>query len=392
MKSGSAEAAGPVIDADENRRRVEAAAAMALSKGLDGLLIWGRGGALDALSDLHYFSGHFSPGVWVPPSPPGLVACEHGCLLIDSGGATTLLATEYVSDRAVADRIVRGWDLGEVLVDAIREHGLSRASVGIVGEEVMPFSIGRRLEAELPDLTLSGSDDIGTRLRRRLSDREQEVMLHAGSVGSGIYDALSEGMVEGQTEGEAIGRGWAQAARTPGCAHWNFLAASGPDADVLVKNAIPSWNPQLAYRPGDVTHIDCFGLYQGYYYDLARTFVVGEEPLPEPYRGAQRACHAMAAALRPGVTATELHALGMRALSDSGHEPVMGSFGHGIGAGFFPPYITPGLAESDWGFEPPIGVAIEVLARDAEGRVSYHEDDYVLTEDGVVRLTRTRGE
>ena len=387
-----AHSARPLISADEVRERVEAAAAEAATRGLNGLIVWGRGGTLDALSDLHYFSQHFSPGVWVAPSPPELVGCEHGCLLIELSGSTTLVVTDHVASRAVADRVVREWNLARGLIDVLGTAGLSQASIGIIGEEVMPFSIGRMLQNDLPDLELVGADDIGHSLRRRLSDREQEMMVHAGQIGSAIYDALCDGLVPGALEGQAIGRALAEAARTPGCAHWNFLAASGPAADRLIANALPSWEPNLVYQPGDVTHIDCFGLYEGYYYDLARTVVVGHregDATAKSHEGVRRACTAMARALRPGITAAELHAIGSRELASLGLSPVMGSFGHGIGAGFFPPYVLPGLRESHWPFEAPMGIALEVLARDELGHVAYHEDNFLLTDAGAIQLTST---
>src|SRR5205823_12663570 len=135
--------------------------------------------------------------------------------------------------------------------------------------------------------------------------------------------------------------------------------------------------PGHRYRVGDVVHADCFGFVEGYAYDLARTVVVGGGEPPGQARvsaGARAACEAMAAALRPGATPRALHATASAALADAGLEAVAPGFGHGIGAGFFRPYLFPAGPDLDLTLAPRLGMSFEVFATDGGGRFAYHED------------------
>jgi Xaa-Pro aminopeptidase len=373
----------------EFARRCERAAAAARGRGLDALLAWSRGGTLDAFFDVHYLTGHASPMVWVPPLPGVLTGCEHSAVVLTAGGHTTLLATQFVAEGVVADDVRRNADLASELIATLRDQGLGEGRVGLLGGEVLPYSIGAELSRALPGLVLELGDDLSADLRRSLSEADLESLRRASRAGVSVYDAFTGALVPGATEGAAVAAGWGQAARIPGCAHWSFLAG-GPDASVLHHSVFPPWQPDYRYEDGDVVHADCFGFVDGFAYDLARTVTVGDEEPPAQARvsaGVRTACEAMAAALRPGATARELHAAGAGALSDAGLQPLSPGFGHGIGAGFFRPYIFPAGPDLDLPLAPRTAFAFEIFATDGRGRFAYHEDAYALLEDGVERLT-----
>jgi Xaa-Pro aminopeptidase len=224
-------------------------------------------------------------------------------------------------------------------------------------------------------------------------------MRHAGAIGGAIFDRAMRAAIPGATEGEAVGAGFAFAATVPGCAHWSFLGA-GRDASMLHRSPLPPWEASARYQRGDVLHYDCYGFVDGYAYDLARTFVVGEEPTREQERLTDATAAAVAAmgdrlVLRP--TFADLHATGLAALRDAGITPVaaFGStesdspeaigpgFGHCIGAGFFPPLVIPQGPDANVVVEPPCGISFEVFATDGHGRFAYHEDNYIVTSDAV---------
>src|SRR5262249_34682489 len=158
-----------------------------------------------------------------------------------------------------------------------------------------------------------------------------------------IYAAFSEAVVPGATEGEAVGAGVAKAATIPGCAHWNFLSAAGPDAGRLADNSLPAWKPHYRYQAGDVVHADCYGILGGDAYDLARTRVVANAESDDQARvsrDTRAVCARIARALRPGATPRELHRVGTEALMDADLKSLSPTFGHAIGAGFFRPYLV----------------------------------------------------
>jgi Xaa-Pro aminopeptidase len=377
------------IEAAEFVDRRLRASKEAQRRGLDALLVWGRGGSFDAFSDVFYFANHYSPMVWVPPLPGVLSGCEHAALLIVDGHGA-LIASDFVASGVQVDEIRRGWDLGAELVELLRERGADRWRIGVVGEEVLPFGIAARVLDELPGVSLEGADEISAVLRSRLSAAEVSLLRRAGEVGGVVYRAFLESVAAGASEGEAVGASAAVAAQIPGCLHWNHISSSGPRAAMLVSSSMPPWEPERRFAPGDIVHADCFGYVDGYCYDLARTVVVDGPDAQRRRDTAARtreAVREVAAALRPGVSCGELYAIGRRALESRGLSPLLGTFGHGIGAGFFRPYLLPAGPDLNRQLEPPCGISIEMFAGDGGGGYAYHEDNFVVLDRGTICVT-----
>lgn len=377
----------PASEFAERRRR---AAQEASSRGLDAVLVWGRGGSLDAFSDIHYFSNHYSPMVWVPPLPGVLSGCEHSALLIEADGSATLFVSDFCSVDSHVDRVQRGWDLTAELISRLSDVVAETFRLGVIGEEVLPFGVVTRLIESFPGLRLVPSDDISSRLRLRLSEHEVTMMIRAGEVGRSIYAEFLAHVIEGASEGQAVGAALRLAAQIPGCMHWNFISASGPDADALVRFSIPPWKPDRRYAPGDPVHADCFGYVDGYCYDLARTVVVPGQVTAKKRRVADATAEAVqevAASLRPGVTSRELYETAQKALEARELSSAGGSFGHGIGAGFFRPYLVPAGPDLDRPIGAPSGMSIELFTTDREGRYAYHEDNYVVLDRDTICVT-----
>jgi Xaa-Pro aminopeptidase len=376
----------PPIEFRERRQRASREAAL---RGLDALLVWGRGGSLDAFSDVLYFSNHYSPMVWVPPLAGVLTGCEHAVLLIVDGEAT-LLVSDFVSPQTQVEQVRKAWDLTGELVALLRERGGDNWRVGVIGEEVMPFSVASAIREALSSMSLEPADEISSTLRSRLSEAEVGLLVRAGEVGRTVYTAFLEHVVEGNVEGEAVGASLQVAARIPGCVHWNYISASGPDAGVLVRHSLPAWKPDRRFMAGDIVHADCFGYVDGYCYDLARTVVVpgpDEHRKEDVARRTREAVGEVAGLLRPGVTCGELYRGGVRALERRSLSPLLGTFGHGIGAGFFRPYLLPVGPDLDRRLEPQCGISIEIFATDGDGRYAYHEDNFVLLDGQTLCVT-----
>ena len=382
-----------VIPATEYRERRGRAARLAQDRGLDALVVWGRGGTLDSFSDVHYFTAHYSPMVWVPPLPGVLTGCEHACVVISGDGTGVLFVSDFRSQELQVDEVRSAWDMAAAVASHLSEIGVGERSVGVVGQEVLPYSVADELRSTLPRLRLEPADDISAELRLRLSDAEVAMLKRAGEVGARIYEELVAHVVPGVTEGEAIGAAWALASQIPDCAHWNFLSASGPDADAIVKQSLPPWRPDRRYEAGDTVHADCYGYVSGYCYDLARTVFAGG---PQT-RGQERIAAATAEAvdeaseaLRPGVTGGAIREAVSRALEARSLSALSGSFGHAIGAGFFRPYLLPAGPDHHRPLEAPFGFSLEVLATDGEDNYAYHEDNYVVLPDETICVTQVQ--
>ena len=385
--------ASPEIPATEYRERRERAARFAHDRGLDALVVWGRGGTLDSFNDVHYFTAHYSPMVWVPPLSGFLTGCEHACVVISGEGVAVLFVSDFRSADVQVEEVRSAWDMAAAVASYLTEIGVDECSVGVVGQEVLPYSVADQLRSTLPSLRLEPADDISAQLRLRLSDAEVEMLKRAGAVGARIYAELVAHVVPGVTEGEAIGAAWALASQIPDCAHWNFLSSSGPDADAIVKQSLPPWRPDRRYEAGDAVHADCFGYVSGYSYDLARTVFAGGPQTHGQERIAAATAEAVeeaSEALRPGVTSGAIRDAMSRALNARSLSALSGSFGHAIGAGFFRPYLLPAGPDVHRPLEAPFGFSLEVLATDGEGNYAYHEDNYVVLSDRTICVTQVQ--
>jgi Xaa-Pro dipeptidase len=389
------------VPPEEFVTRQQRAAALATERGLDALLVWGDG-SVDSFHEVFYFTNHVSAFPWVPPCPPLVTGCEHAGALITADGTTTLLASSYVRDTVYADAVRTNWDLREEVLAAVDEGGLGAGRLGVIGED-LPFTFAEALKLRFPDLELKPADDLSADLRVRLSEVDAAMLRRAGQAGVRIFEAAREAAVPGATEGDFVGAGMAEAARIPGCLHWKFMAAAGPDASKFVYDAVPTWNPAYVYQRGDPAHTDLFGFVEGYPYDLARTFTVGEDPSPAQTRivdCARELCWTLSRALQPGITARELHRVGMAFLRENGAQPTMTfgldhepgpdegpGFGHAIGCGFIPPYIAPHGPWADRVLEPPIGLAFETFITDGKGHYGNYEDMFLWLKSGVECIT-----
>src|SRR3954468_19405507 len=121
----------PRITAGEFRERQDRARAAAQARGLDGLLVWSRGGhTTDRFYDVHWLAGYTSQFPFIPDGP-GWSARSHAALIVPVDGPTVLVADmpAFRDDLAVADRIEQADDVSAataaVLADAV--------SVGTIG-------------------------------------------------------------------------------------------------------------------------------------------------------------------------------------------------------------------------------------------------------------------
>jgi Xaa-Pro aminopeptidase len=84
---------------------------------------------------------------------------------------------------------------------------------------------------------------------------------------------------------------------------------------------------------GEVIHVDFGGYFAGYCSDIGRNAVVGRpgSRQNERYQRLHEVCEEMVDAIRPGVTAGELHQLGERAMAAVSLVYPWGTYGHSIG-------------------------------------------------------------
>ncbi|MFF3565488.1 M24 family metallopeptidase [Streptomyces sp. NPDC002574] len=245
------------------------------------------------------------------------------------------------------------------------------------------------LRAALPDAEQSLAGEVLRELRMRKTPAEIDALRRAAAAIDRVHRRIGEWVTAGRTEREAA-RDIAEAVLEAGHTTVDFvIVASGPNG------ASPHHEvSDRVIRTGDPVVVDIGGTTQeGYCSDSTRTYAVGEPPAEfrEMYEVLLSAQHAQTQAVRPGVTAEQLDAVGRDIIAAAGYgEHFIHRTGHGIGLETHEePYIVAGSARP---LEPGMAFSIEpgiYLPGRFGARI---EDIAVCTAEGGERLNQTARE
>jgi Xaa-Pro aminopeptidase len=364
-----AEPLADLYPADRLHRARQAAA----RAGLDALLI-------SPGADLRYLTGY-----------DALPLERLTCLVLPVDGDPFLLVPaleELAAQASPAGGLgieITGWDETDDPYALVAARLPARtARVGVDNRMWAEKTIAFR--AQLPDVRQELAGEVLNGLRMRKTPQEAAALRRAGAAIDRVHSRMGEWLRAGRTERE-VGRDIADAIIAEGHVRVDFvIVGSGPNS------ASPHHElSDRTIRPGDPVVIDIGGTtLDGYCSDSTRVYTVGEPPaefrrLYDVLLSAQRA---QTDAVRPGVTAGQLDAVGRDFITDAGHGPhFIHRTGHGIGLeSHEEPYIVagnplplaPGMAFS---VEPGIYLPGRYGAR--------IEDIVICTEEGGERLNRT---
>ena len=226
-------------------------------------------------------------------------------------------------------------------------------------------------------------------LRMRKTAAEVESLRAAGAAIDAVHRRVPEWLRPGRTERE-VGKDIADAILAAGHAGVDFvIVGSGPNG--------ASPHHELSDRviqAGDQVVVDIGGaMPDGYCSDSTRNYSLGEPPAEyaEYFAVLLAAQKAQCEAVRPGITAEELDAVGRDLIASAGYgETFIHRTGHGIGLETHEePYIVSGSALA---LEPGMAFSIEpgiYLAGKHGARI---EDIAVCTAEGGERLNLTTRE
>jgi Xaa-Pro aminopeptidase len=250
----------------------------------------------------------------------------------------------------------------------------------------MWFEKALALRAALPAAEQSLAGAALYSLRMRKTNEEAAALRRAGEAIDRVHSRVAEWLRAGRTERE-VGRDIADAIIAEGHVRVDFvIVGSGPNS------ASPHHElSDRVIRPGDPVVVDIGGTTdQGYCSDSTRVYVLGKPPeeFLNLYEVLLQAQTAQTAAVRPGITASELDAVGRDLITEAGYGAhFIHRTGHGIGLeSHEEPYIT---ADSDLPLEPGMAFSIEpgiYLPNQYGARI---EDIVICTESGGARLNRT---
>jgi Xaa-Pro aminopeptidase len=353
--------------------RLSLARKAAADAGLDALLI-------SPGADLRYLTGYHAH-----------VSERLVCLAVPAVGEPFLVVPELEQPGAEASPLgglgidIIGWgetDDPYAVVAARLPAGLERVAVDnhMWAEKVLAF------RAALPGAGQSLAGRVLLELRMRKTPAEIEALRRAGAAIDRVHRRIGEWVRAGRTEREAA-RDIADAILQAGHTTADFvIVASGPNG------ASPHHEvSDRVIRAGDPVVVDIGGTTQdGYCSDSTRTYAVGEPPAAfrELYEVLQRAQHAQIQAIRPGITAEQLDAVGRGMIAAAGYgEHFIHRTGHGIGLETHEePYIVSGSTRP---LEPGMAFSVEpgiYLPGRFGARI---EDIAVCTADGGERLNLT---
>jgi ectoine hydrolase len=387
-----------LISPGEFLERQERARRAAAARGLDGLVVWSRGGGpVDMSADVVYLANHYSQQPYMADHVGIGRARSHGVLVLPVEGPSILVMDVpwWRSDLVVADEVRTGNDVVAKAAEAVLSAGLGGRRVGLVGASHMTAAAYLGFRDELPDLELVRADELVEELRIHKSPAEVAAMRAAIDLGCDAVAAAMAAAVPGGTEADCV----AEAARvvaTAGGVLYDAACASGAQAHNFTWARMPS-SSLRRLEAGDMFHLDCYGALGGYFWDFGRTRVVGDAPTAQQRElmdAAIAVVDAVCAAIRPGVRASDVYRAGDAAMAASAivqRIPVeeadtegFPAVGHGIGLGWEGPWLTP---TDETVLEAGMTIAVETLIGHPAMGGGFHEENGVVTNDGFEVLT-----
>lgn len=257
------------------------------------------------------------------------------------------------------------------------------ATLGVESTAFRYLEIAQMKNAD-PSIKLSSADDLLMGFRCIKSPDEIECIRKAAQLTEVALEAIAPQVVPGKTERELSARFQIELLKAGADGKgFDCLVVSGPRA--ALQHAAPS---DRQIQQGDTVLFDVGGTYQGYTADITRTFVVGQasEKIRSIYGVVREANQAAFDAVRPGILASDVDAAARSVIAEAGYgETFIHGTGHGLGLEVHePPRIAAG---SDVILQPGMVFTIEpgiYISGELGVRI---EDDVVVTQDGVERLT-----
>jgi Xaa-Pro aminopeptidase len=389
----------PRAEFTDRQQRVRAAAA---EQGFDAAVVWSRGGAfMDMSADVLYLTNHYSQQPYMGDEAGIGSARSHGVCILPVDGPSTVVVDIpwWRKDLVVADQVRPSIHVVETAAQAIRDAGLERGRLAVVGASYMTAAAYLGLAEQLPNATLVRADQLVEQIRVIKSPAEQVLIRHSCEIGNRAVEALMETAVVGATEAEAHAAA-ASTVISAGAALYDAPCSSGPWANGFAYGRLPSADASRPLQAGDMFHCDCYGSYGGYFFDFGRSRCIGDNPTPRQrglLEAVIEAVDTICAEVRPGVTGDDLYRVGERWMAGSPvvqglaeEEPEMEGFpavGHGLGMMWERPWLMPGDRTV---IEPGMYLAVELLLGDPEIGGAMFEQNGLVTDTGFEVLTTAR--
>ncbi|MBR3192074.1 M24 family metallopeptidase [Bosea sp. (in: a-proteobacteria)] len=387
----TAPVAKPTVPAEEFAERRRRAAAAARARGLAGLLVCSRGGGtLDRYADVLYLTNFYTHFPFIPDFEGNWSARAHTFLILPVDEVPELVIDVPDDGRIrLADgRVTYSDFVLDDAVKALKTAGLGSARIGLVGGDVLTFTMLNKLRAALPELVIEPADDLLMGLRSIKSPAEIALLRRASAIGSRMIEAMMDAAVTGASHGDVVAAGLNYLVPAGGMLYNSFMASGrGGDPSRFAKSNFPTWGSDKRLADGDWIRLGISGAVDGYVFDLARSKAVGPvtNRQVELFESAIASIEATLAAIRPGATAGDLGAAGLDKQKSMGFavDGVFSAMGHGIGLGWDDPWLARGVATP---IVPNMVLSVERTIMQ-DGYLGDYEESVLITPDGYERLT-----
>jgi Xaa-Pro aminopeptidase len=264
----------------------------------------------------------------------------------------------------------------EVLVDVLREMGLERSRIGFESHYLSAHFFEEMITA-LPSATFVGCDELFSEVRMIKTGEEIARLTHAAQRTERALLATYATIHSGESEKSMTDR-LANAMMLSGAHMINFLYINaGPNTGY--PHCLGTTYP---CKTGDIVKTDCGATYDGYISDVARTGVLGKpsEEQRSIYARLLEIHHECIDMVRPGTRASDIFAAMTKGHQRAGLPFPLPHAGHSVGmAGHETPILSP-FDHTE--LQPNMMFYVETRVRWL-GKVGYHIEDLVLTNDGA---------
>jgi len=396
----------PKAEFQERRRRL---ASLALANNLRAVVLWSKGGGtVDLYGPVLYLSNHYTQFPQIADRPPHWAGRGHAALVVPVEGPATLISDipDYRADLIAVDDVRVGINVPRLTAEVMEQMQLHSGRIGLVARDYMLAGAYQDLLQALPDVEWVPAESLFERIRLVKSPYEIAIIRKACEIGSKVCATLMEAVQPGRTEADAMAEALYVLTREGGVMY-DHPVASGEHSHHYAYGRLPSWDHRRRFETGDLFHVDMYGAFEGYYYDMGRSTVVGRRATREQkvlLETAIASVEAGIAAVRPGATAGDVARAGFRCLEERGFRitstkeefdrageaalnMTFPSMGHGLGMWWELPWLTP---DDGTVLQPNMVLAVErAVGRSGVGAASY-EDDVLVTQTGCEVLTTTK--
>jgi Xaa-Pro aminopeptidase len=297
-----------------------------------------------------------------PPAAPPRTFADAGLAPLSAREQARQAAVSAATQRQTASP-----DRDFALLKALRWAGLANGRIGVDGDVVRAVYT----QASLP-ATLVPAMPTLQRVRVIKSDREIALLRAAATANAAAAVAACQLVGAGATARELRANFYAEAARR------------GNRGVFMVIDGVSAEGVDAPFTDGQAFLIDAVSEGAGYHGDFARTVFVGEpsRPMADATAAIRTGWEAVREALRPGLTFSQIKAIGQEAVRRAGHDFVVPFQPHSVGL-----YHSDAASLGELVLEPGMVISVDCPVLQAGiGGTAHLEDLTLITPSGAEPL------